>query len=122
MRISQAWLFALGFAASGLAARPVHAADALRVMTFNVRLPMASDGPERWEARRDLFVRTIREQHPDVFGTQELYKRQGDYVVAKLPEYAWFGMGRKGGDGDEHMGVFYRTAELRVLEDRKSVV
>ena len=116
MRISQAWLFALGFAASGLAARPVHTADALRVMTFNVRLPMASDGPERWEARRDLFVRTIREQHPDVFGTQELYKRQGDYVVAKLPEYAWFGMGRKGDDGDEHMGVFYRTAELRVLD------
>jgi endonuclease/exonuclease/phosphatase family metal-dependent hydrolase len=51
-----------------------------------------------------------------VFGTQELYKEQGDYVVAKLPEYAWFGMGRKGGEGDEHMGVFYRTDELRVLD------
>jgi endonuclease/exonuclease/phosphatase family metal-dependent hydrolase len=103
-------LAALGFAGTS------RAADTLRVMTFNVRLPMASDGPERWEARRDLFVKTIREQHPDVFGTQELYKEQGDYVVAKLPEYAWFGMGRKGGEGDEHMGVFYRTDELRVLD------
>ena len=120
MRISQAWLFALGFAASGLAARPAHAADALRVMTFNVRLPMASDGPERWEARRDLFVRTIREQHPDVFGSQELYKRQGDYVVAKLPEYAWFGMGRNGNEinrnDNEHMGVFYDKERLKVLK------
>lgn len=101
---------ALGFTGTS------RAADALRVMTFNVRLPMASDRPERWEARRALFVKTIREQHPDVFGTQELYKEQGDYVVAKLPEYAWFGMGRKGGEGDEHMGVFYRTDKLRVLD------
>ena len=101
---------ALGFAGTS------RAGDTLRVMTFNVRLPMASDGPERWEARRDLFVKTIREQHPDVFGTQELYKEQGDYVVAKLPGYKWFGMGRKGGEGDEHMGVFYRTDELRVLD------
>ncbi|MGN6790516.1 MAG: endonuclease/exonuclease/phosphatase family protein [Rhodanobacteraceae bacterium] len=103
-------LAALGFAGTS------RAADTLRVMTFNVRLPMASDGPERWEARRDLFVKTIREQHPDVFGPQELYKEQGDYVGAKLPQYNWFGMGRKGNDGDEHMGVFYRTDELRVLD------
>jgi len=99
-----------------LIGRPVRAADTLRVMTFNVRYPAPNDGPERWESRRDLFVKTIREQHPDVLGTQELYKEQGDYVVAKLPGYKWFGMGRKGGDGDEHMGVFYRTDEFRVLD------
>lgn len=116
MQIPHAWVFALGFAASGLFAHPARAADTLRVMTFNVRLPMASDGPERWEARRDLLVKTIHDQHPDVFGTQELYKVQGDYIVAKLPEYAWFGMGRKGGEDDEHMGVFYRTDSLRVLD------
>ena len=110
-------LLAACVAALALIAGPSLADDGtLRVMTFNVRLPMASDGPERWEARRDLFVRTIREEHPDVFGTQELYKEQGDYVVSKLPEYAWFGMGRKGDDGDEHMGVFYRRDKLRVVE------
>ncbi len=109
------WLVAC-LAVVALFARPAHAADALRVMTFNVRLPLASDGPERWEARRDLLVQTIREQHPDVIGTQELYKQQGDYIVAMLPDYAWFGMGRKGGDGDEHMGVFYRRDKLRVLD------
>jgi len=116
MSISRPWLLAACVAALALMHHPAQAADRLRVMTFNVRLPMASDGPERWEARRDLFVKTIREQHPDVFGTQELYKAQGDYVVAKLPGYKWFGMGRKGNDGDEHMGVFYRTDELRVLD------
>lgn len=115
MSASRLLLLAVCIAVLGFAG-PSRAADTLRVMTFNVRLPMASDGPERWEARRDLFVKTIREQHPDVFGTQELYQEQGDYVVAKLPAYKWFGMGRKGDEGDEHMGVFYRTDELRVLD------
>jgi endonuclease/exonuclease/phosphatase family metal-dependent hydrolase len=95
------------------AVHPSHPGN-LRVMTFNVRLPLASDGPERWELRRDLMVQTIRRQHPDVIGTQELYREQGDYIVSRLPEYAWFGEGRRGGDGDEHMGVFYRRDALRV--------
>lgn len=95
---------------------PAFAAQTLRVMTFNVRLPLAADGANRWEARRALMVRTIREQHPDVFGTQELYKLQGDYLVGQLPQYAWFGEGRYGGDRDEHMGVFYRTDRLRPVQ------
>jgi len=100
----------LGMASSDLFAQT------LRVMTFNVRLPVADDGSDRWELRRDLMVRTIRQQHPDVMGTQELYKLQGDYIVGKLPEYTWFGIGRHGDDGDEHMGVFYRSDRLRVVE------
>lgn len=88
----------------------------LRVMTFNVRLPAPGDGANVWERRRDLFVQTVRDANPDVLGTQELHKEQGDYVVAKLPQYAWFGEGRRGGDGDEHMGVFYRTDRLRPIE------
>ena len=116
MSASRLLLLSTCFIVLGMVGRPSRAADTLRVMTFNVRYPAPNDGPERWESRRDLFVTTIREQHPDVFGTQELYKEQGDYVVAKLPGYKWFGMGRKGDDGDEHMGVFYSTDELRVLD------
>lgn len=86
----------------------------LRVMTFNVRLPTAADGPDRWERRRSLMARTIREQQPDVIGTQELFARQGDYLVAVMPEYAWFGRSRGNGD-DERMGVFHRRDRLRVV-------
>lgn len=104
-------------AAAGVAlmlAPRAYADTPLRVMTFNVRVPVTSDGPNRWENRRDLMVDTIRQAHPDVFGTQELHKRQGDYLVSKLKNYCWFGEGRRGGDGDEHMGVFYRTDRLTV--------
>lgn len=108
-------LTTLAIAMSGLP-RATPASPALRVMTFNVRYPNPDDGANRWERRRDLMVRTIREQHPDVLGTQELYKLQGDYLASKLPHYTWFGVGRYGDDRDEHMGVFYRTDRLRLVE------
>lgn len=88
----------------------------LRVMTFNVRLPIASDGANAWEHRRDLLVKTIADARPDIIGTQELFKLQGDYVVDRLPRYAWFGIDRRGEHGDEHMGVFYRRDRLRLIE------
>lgn len=89
----------------------------LRVMTFNVRLPVATDGENRWEARRALMIETIRRAHPDVVGTQELFGLQGDALVAGLPGYRWFGRGRRGGGAeDEHMGVLYRTDALHLID------
>ena len=48
-------------------ATPAVARD-LRVMSFNVRLPLDSDGANRWEARRDLFIATVRRADPDISG------------------------------------------------------
>jgi endonuclease/exonuclease/phosphatase family metal-dependent hydrolase len=91
-------------------------AQTLRVMTFNVRYPSPGDGPNLWELRRDLLVGVIRDKNPDVFGTQELFQLQGDYIVEKAPDYAWFGISRRGNHEDEHMGVFYKKDKLRLLE------
>ena len=93
----------------------VVAAD-LRVMTFNVRYPAKGDGENVWEKRRDLLVETVRKCAPDVMGTQELFYEQGQYIVEKLPEYAWFGLSRRGNHEDEHMGVFYRKQRLELLQ------
>src|SRR3546814_15293377 len=85
-------------------------------MSFNVRWPSPDDGANVWAKRRDLFVDTIRKAHPDVIGTQELYKLQADYVLKKLPLYNWFGIDRRGGHADEHMGLFYRRARLTLVD------
>jgi endonuclease/exonuclease/phosphatase family metal-dependent hydrolase len=105
----------LWFAAWPLVALPTHA-QPLRVMTFNVRLLTGNDGANKWDARRDLVAEMLRAEDPDVIGTQELFKRQGDEIVERLPQFVWFGEGRRGGDDDEHMGVFYRKDRLRVRE------
>ena len=115
MRATRLFLLAAAFSFVALQAKPL-AAQTLRVMTFNVRTGMANDGLNDWNHRRDIMVDTIREQHPDVLGTQELNKFQGDYIVGKLSQYVWFGIGRRGDDGDEHMGVFYRSDRLRVID------
>jgi endonuclease/exonuclease/phosphatase family metal-dependent hydrolase len=91
-------------------------AELLRVMSFNVRFPSKDDGPNIWEKRRDILVRTIVEKDPDVMGTQELFHLQGQYIVEKAPAYAWFGISRRGNHEDEHMGVFYKKEKLRVVE------
>ena len=92
------------------------AAEPLRVMSFNVRLPLAQDGANAWENRRELFIDTIAKAEPDIIATQELYKLQGDYILERLPAYAWFGTDRRGGRADEHMGVFYRHDRLRLID------
>jgi len=103
-------LLALGVAG------PCLAVDApLRVMSFNVRVPVDT-GANAWSNRRELMVQVIRSAHPDILGTQELTEEQGEYLAAQLPGYAWFGQGRDGGTKGEHMGVFYRTDRLQVLD------
>ncbi len=110
------WISMLACALAMGSAGPAVAADAppLRVMTFNVRVPVDT-GMNAWANRRDLMVQVIKDEHPDVLGTQELTEEQGEYLAAHLPGYAWFGQGREGGTKGEHMGVFYRTDRLKVV-------
>lgn len=102
--------------AMSLAGGSAQAAEALRVMSFNVRTPADTAPGKRWEDRRDGMVALIREQHPDVIGTQELVQKQGEFLVAQLPGYRLFGASRSSGSGDEHMGVLYDSARLKVIE------
>lgn len=92
----------------------------LRVMTFNVRFATPSDGPNVWQNRRDLAAKVILDRRPAVVGTQELLLRQARDLADRLPGYAWFGRGRLGTEDDgprnERMGVFYDTAQLKLLD------
>ncbi|MFT3762377.1 MAG: endonuclease/exonuclease/phosphatase family protein [Pseudoxanthomonas sp.] len=112
----QRFVLCLGLALAAGAAFAAEGPPPLRVMSFNVRVPVESDGPDRWEARRERMAKLVADARPDLIGTQELVKEQGDYLVGRLPQYAWFGAGRRGDGGDEHMGVFYRKDALELVE------
>lgn len=114
--IVQRRALAIGLAFAAALPAAAKGPDGLRVMSFNVRLPVAADGPNRWEARQGLFVETIRRADADIIGTQELWKIQADHLIAKLPRYSWFGIDRRGGHADEHMGVFYRRDRLKLVQ------
>lgn len=92
-------------------------APSMKVMTFNVRYPSTTgDEAQRWTTRRPVMVELIRQAKPDIIGTQELFQLQGDDIVRALPGYRWFGRDRRGAHADEHMGIFYRTDRLRLVE------
>lgn len=88
----------------------------LRVATYNLRLNIASDGPNAWPNRKELVKNLVRYHDFDVFGTQEGFRGQLD-GVAELPEYAFVGHGREDGKAaGEHSAIFYKKARLLLLQ------
>jgi len=69
----------------------------LRLMTYNIRLDLASDGVNSWPHRRDWVAAQIVWLHPDIFGLQEVQPNQKSELAADLPQYRLFGGGRDDG-------------------------
>ncbi|MBN2411112.1 endonuclease/exonuclease/phosphatase family protein [candidate division KSB1 bacterium] len=90
----------------------------MRVMTFNVRVNVASDSSNAWPNRKDIAASMIRFHNADIIGLQEALKEQVDDLAIRLPEYKWFGIGRDDGkDAGEFMAIFYRSERFDVLTD-----
>ena len=66
----------------------------IRVMSFNIRLGVAKDGENRWDLRKELVVKTIREYNPDLLGLQEVFPMQEKYLRENLPHYFYYGRSR----------------------------
>ena len=71
----------------------------LRLMTYNIRLDLASDGANAWPNRRDWVAAQILWLRPDIFGLQEVLPNQKSDLIAALPQYRVIGGGRD--DGQE---------------------
>lgn len=84
-------------------------------MTYNLKFASPAFEPS-WEVRREMQVELIRKYNPDIIGTQEGLKEQIDYLADQLPEYVVVGEGRKGGDDDEHMAIFFKRDKFRMRE------
>ncbi len=90
------------------------AAEPISVMTFNIRYASAF-GANSWPKRRGGVVQVIRDQKPDLIGTQEGLHHQLLFMDKELPKYAWIGLGREGGKRGEFMAVFYRPERFKPL-------
>lgn len=104
-------LLSLAFVVSGCGR------DTVTVISYNIRLGVGEDGPNSWEYRRPATVAMIEDRNPDIFGVQEAYDFQLEYIEANCPEYKSIGVGREDGLSEgEHMSIFYRTDRIEVLE------
>ena len=89
----------------------------LNLVTFNIRMPSKSDGPNEWKYRRGLVVETIKGMEPDVMGVQEAFAFQMKELDKSLPNHAYVGVGRDDGKADgEFAGIFYRSDRFELIE------
>ncbi len=122
IRMVQVFLCAAAAVIPAMSPGNVHAGDngreAVRVMTFNIRYDNPGDGDDAWPHRKDMAASMIRFHDTDVAGVQEALRGQLDDLASRLPEYAWFGVGRDDGrDAGEFSAIFYRTDRLELLDE-----
>ena len=79
------------------AAPPSRSCEPLRVMSYNIRLDLASDGINQWSERREQLVGQIRLMRPAILGLQEVVPGQKADLEAALPEYQFLGVPRDDG-------------------------
>ena len=88
----------------------------LKVMTYNIRLDIASDGENSWPNRKEKVSDLIQFYEPDIFGIQEGLPNQVQYLDSVLTEYKAFGAGRDGGQKGEHSSIFYKNHTYELIE------
>ena len=93
------------------------AAAELDVMSYNLRLDVASDGPNAWPYRRDWVAALVRFHEADVVGVQEALAPMLADLDRRLPGFARVGVGRADGrEGGEFSAILYRTDRLALLD------
>ena len=101
---------------SGIAGPPVASSNAaLRVMSFNIRLNVASDSANAWPYRIDAVERIM--QDADVVGVQEALPGMLETLDTRLDGWTRIGVGRDADGGGEYSAIFYRTDRLERLAD-----
>lgn len=86
----------------------------LKIMTYNIRLDVASDGENAWPKRKDYFASQIQFYSPDVFGVQEATPNQVTDIASALPNYNKFGVGREEGGTGEACTIYYKKDRFKV--------
>jgi uncharacterized protein (DUF885 family)/endonuclease/exonuclease/phosphatase family metal-dependent hydrolase len=100
------------FHASG----PAAAAEAIRVMSFNIRYGTAEDGVNAWPKRKQFLADTISAFDPDLLGTQETLAFQRDELLGLLHRYEAAGVGRDDGrEKGEMAALFYKPARFEKM-------
>ena len=86
----------------------------LSVMTYNIRLDVASDGENSWANRKDFLSTQVQFYSPDIMGVQEARSNQMTDLKSALKDYKTIGIGRDGDDKGEYSAIFYNAKKISV--------
>ena len=89
-------------------------AQKLTLMTYNIRLDVASDGENAWPIRKDYWASQVTFYEPDILGIQEALPHQVTDIATLLPNYNYVGIGRDGIGKGESSNIFYKKSRFKV--------
>jgi endonuclease/exonuclease/phosphatase family metal-dependent hydrolase len=105
-------MIALAIAALAATATPTCAP--IRVMTYNIRLDLESDGANRWSNRRDQFIGQIRLMRPAILGLQEVVPGQKADLEKAFPDFTFLGIAREPGPSGEAANLAFDRNQFRL--------
>jgi len=92
--------------------------ESLKVMTYNIRLDVASDGENAWTKRKDFLISQIKFYEPTVFGVQEARPNQMVDINSNLSTYSFIGQARDGKNIGEYSAIFYDSTRVSFSNER----
>lgn len=108
------WLFLLTLSIPSVAS---YAQKFFNVMSFNIRLNVASDSLNAWPYRKEMVASQIRFHETHILGVQEAMHGQMEDLRTLLPGFKSHGVGRSDGKtGGEYSAIFYDASRFKLLE------
>lgn len=96
-------------------------AQRVKVMTYNIRLDVASDGINQWSNRTEKLPAVIKKYDPDLIGLQEAMHHQLMTILEKLPAYGYIGVARDDGkEKGEYSAILYRKDRFDLISQKTS--
>lgn len=90
----------------------------LKIMSYNIRLDISSDGENQWSKRKELLTDQVKFYAPDFMGVQEALPQQMNYIDSTLTGYNFIGKGRDDGESKgEHSAIFYNADKFKLLDE-----
>jgi endonuclease/exonuclease/phosphatase family metal-dependent hydrolase len=90
--------------------------QSLKLMTYNIRLDVESDGVNNWSNRKAFLTAQLHFYEPDIFGVQEAKPNQVLDIASALPAYNYVGIGRDGIELGESSNIYYKKERFQLVE------
>jgi endonuclease/exonuclease/phosphatase family metal-dependent hydrolase len=89
----------------------------VKVMSYNIRLDLKSDGENQWEKRKEVVTAQMNFFGADFIGAQEVLHNQLEYLEQNLDGYSFIGVARDDGKmAGEYSCIFYKNDKYDVIE------
>lgn len=95
--------------------------QSIKVMTYNIRLDVASDGVNQWSNRKERLPALIAKYDPDLVGLQEVMHHQLQDILKALPQYDFIGVARDDGkQKGEYSCILFKRDRFKLKSQETS--